>query len=414
MKAINRLKLIVFPVLSQFYCTQAALDFANSTTLLNEFTNFCYKRDLPRAMKAMNSMQNHGIYADCVTYSELIKCCVSFKAVEEGKLVHKHVLGKGYNPGTFLYNVLLHMYVKFNLLDEAQILFDQMHERNVVSWTTLISAFSNSKLNDRALGLLVLMGREGIWPNMFTYSSVLRACDDSWNLRQLHCSIVKVGFDSDVFVRSAMIDVYAKLGELENALAVFNEMVTGDLVVWNSIIGGFAQNSEGETALRLYKSMKRAGFLADESTLTTDESEASDDCRAEDEKNISKCANVVHILYDNQTAANAFSLFLRVWSLLSNGVTIYLVKTKKTPSREENTQFLQLDTNITTGNIKEVGVSYTDEITSGSIHCPYKSLLQPIDSSGTRLVKNRVCKAPTQMHLLQHLGRLMILMYCFL
>ncbi|KAK6937818.1 Pentatricopeptide repeat [Dillenia turbinata] len=78
---------------------------------------------------------------------------------------------------------------------------------------------------------------------MFSYSSVLRACDGSLNLRRLHCSIVKVRFDSDVFVQSAIIDVYAKLGDSENALAVFNEMLTGDLVVWNSIIGGFAQNT---------------------------------------------------------------------------------------------------------------------------------------------------------------------------
>lgn len=59
------------------------------------------------------------------------------------------------------------------------------------------------------------------------------------------------------------------MGELQNALGVFNEMVTGDLVVWNSIIGGFAQNSDGDEALNLYKKMKRAGFPPDQSTLTS-------------------------------------------------------------------------------------------------------------------------------------------------
>ena len=56
---------------------------------------------------------------------------------------------------------------------------------------------------------------------------------------------------------------------MQNALGVFNEMVTGDLVVWNSIIGGFAQNSDGDEALNLYKRMKRAGFPPDQSTLTS-------------------------------------------------------------------------------------------------------------------------------------------------
>ena len=58
------------------------------------------------------------------------------------------------------------------------------------------------------------------------------------------------------------------MGELQNALGVFNEMVTGDLVVWNSIIGGFAQNSDGDEALNLFKSMKRAGFPSHQATLT--------------------------------------------------------------------------------------------------------------------------------------------------
>jgi pentatricopeptide repeat protein len=154
-------------------------------------------------------------------------------------------------------------------LDEAQALFDQMPERNVVSWTTMISAYTNAKLNDKALEFLIMMLRQGVMPNMFTYSSVLRACDGLSNLRQLHSRIIKGGLESDVFVRSALIDIYSKLGELQEALGVFNEMASGDSVVWNSIIGGLAQNSDGDEALNIYKSMKKAGFPPDQSTLTS-------------------------------------------------------------------------------------------------------------------------------------------------
>lgn len=242
---------------------------ASSSSLVDEFTKFCYQRDLPRAMNAMEAMQRDRVWADAITYSELIKCCIVRGAVEQGRLVHEHVFSNGYEPKTFLINTLLNMYVKFGLLDEADNLFEEMPERNVVSWTTMLSAYSNSNLKHKALDFFTLMLREGIRPNMFTYSSVLRACDGLLNLRQLHSSIMKVGLESDVFVRSALIDTYSKLGEQQDSLNVFNEMVTGDLVVWNSIIGGFAQNSDGDEALHLYKRMKRAGFAADQSTLTS-------------------------------------------------------------------------------------------------------------------------------------------------
>jgi pentatricopeptide repeat protein len=147
-------------------------------------------------------------------------------AVNDAKLVYNHVFSNGHQPKTFLINIRLNMHGKFNLLDEAQALFDQMPERNVVSWTTMILAFTNAKLNTKALKYLILMLREGAMPNMFTYSSVLRACDGLSNFTQLYCSIIKAGLEFDVFDRSVLIDIYSKVGELQNALGIFNEMVT--------------------------------------------------------------------------------------------------------------------------------------------------------------------------------------------
>nr|GMC92596.1 pentatricopeptide repeat-containing protein At2g03880, mitochondrial [Ipomoea batatas] len=242
---------------------------STSNSLIEKFAVYCYQRDLPRAMNALYAMEKHKISADAITYSELIKCCVTRRAVEHGKRVHQHIFSNGYQPKTFLLNILLNMYVKFNMLDEAHALFNQMPERNVVSWTTIVGAYSSSKLNYMAFKLLTLMLRDGVQPNMYTYSSVLRSCDALSNLTPLHCSIIKVGLESDVFVRSALIDVYSKMGQLKSALDVFNEMKTHDRVVWNSIIGGFAQNSDGYEALTLYIKMKRAGFPADQSTLTS-------------------------------------------------------------------------------------------------------------------------------------------------
>lgn len=241
----------------------------HAASLLDDFTRCCYDRDLPRAMKALHLMQRHQIWADPVSYSELIKCCLASNSVREAKQVHQHVFSNGYEPKTFLINIFINMYVKFGMLKDAEKMFDEMHDRNVVSWTTMISAYASSNIRDKAFEYLILMLRDGVSPNMYTYSSVLRASGELFRLIQIHCSIIKVGLESDVFVRSALIDNYAKGGDLQSAWNVFNEMVTKDFVVWNSIIGAFAQNSEGDEALNLYKNMKRAGFHADQSTLTS-------------------------------------------------------------------------------------------------------------------------------------------------
>jgi pentatricopeptide repeat protein len=134
----------------------------------------------------------------------------------------------------------------------------------------VVAALANTEgRKEEALQFLVAMRRDGVAPNAYTFSSVLGACGTPGVLAAMHASIVKAGLDSDVFVRSSLIDAYMKLGDLDGGRCVFGEMVTGDLVVWNSIIAGFAQGGDGLGALELFKSMKDAGFSSNQGTLTS-------------------------------------------------------------------------------------------------------------------------------------------------
>ncbi|KAI4366484.1 hypothetical protein MLD38_022356 [Melastoma candidum] len=172
-------------------CEQRDFAASSSSSLLDDFSRYCYQRDLPRAMETMVEMHARGNWADSVTYSELVKCCLSRGAVEEGRLVYRHLCFGRYSPKTFLLNVLLNMFVRFGLQGEAEELFDKMPERNVVSWTTLIATYANTARSDRALELMTLMLREGVEPNGHTYSAVLKACGGLSKLRELHCSALK-------------------------------------------------------------------------------------------------------------------------------------------------------------------------------------------------------------------------------
>ncbi|KAJ0987114.1 hypothetical protein J5N97_005470 [Dioscorea zingiberensis] len=237
--------------------------------LFDNLAQLCHQKDLQKAMGVMNVIEDHHLRADPITYSSLIKLCIENRAVNEGRRIHRHLSDDDRPPKLFLSNSLLSMYVKFNLFEDARHLFDEMPERNVVSWTTLISALVHLDSREEAIDHLIAMLREGVRPNMYTFSSVLRACQTLRMLWSIHCCIIKCGLELDVFVRSSLIDVYSKYGDLEYGYQVFDEMATRDLVVWNSIIGGFAQSGDGYKALELFIGMKKAGFLANQSTLTS-------------------------------------------------------------------------------------------------------------------------------------------------
>ncbi|KAJ1254461.1 hypothetical protein BS78_K059500 [Paspalum vaginatum] len=243
--------------------------------LLAIFSRLCIEGPFTTALALLPDLAAAGLRAGPVSLTHLVKLCVRHGTASDGRLIHRYVethgsLSHGSGGGLYVANSLVSMYVKFGLLNDALRLFDGMPERNVVSWTTVVAALANADgRKEEALRFLVAMRRDGVPPNAYTFSSVLGACSTPGVLATTHASIFKVGLDSDVFVRSSLIDGYMKLGDLDGGRRVFDEMVTRDLVVWNSIIAGFAQSGDGVGAIELFMRMKDAGFSANQGTLTS-------------------------------------------------------------------------------------------------------------------------------------------------
>ncbi|KAJ8483916.1 hypothetical protein OPV22_016401 [Ensete ventricosum] len=150
-------------------------------------------------------------------------------------------------------------------LEEARVVFASMPERNVVSWTALISGYEQNGDEEAALGLFTQMMAEGVIPTPFTLVSILSACASLGLIergKQVHGFTFRrfIGSDSfNVFIFNALIDMYAKCGNMVSASTVFDRMPERDLVSWNSIVSGFAQNGHGKQSLDVFERMVKAG-----------------------------------------------------------------------------------------------------------------------------------------------------------
>lgn len=235
------------------------------------------------------------------TFPLVIRACSADNAVEEGRQVHAHVFKYGFGADGFSQNNLIHMYVNFHSLEEARTVFDKMPLRNVVSWTTLITGYSQCGLVDEAFEVFELMGernsvswnamiacyvqsnrfheafalfhrmRAEKWElNKYLAASMLVACTGLGALEQgkwIHGCIKKSGIELDSKLATTIIDMYCKCGCLEKAFEVFNELPHKGISSWNCMIGGLAMHGKGEAAIELFKEMQREVVAPDNITF---------------------------------------------------------------------------------------------------------------------------------------------------
>ncbi|XP_073002482.1 pentatricopeptide repeat-containing protein At1g11290, chloroplastic-like [Typha latifolia] len=150
-------------------------------------------------------------------------------------------------------------------INEAHLIFRRMTCRDTISWNTMISCFIK---NDRAGDALELLrafhvpSGDGLMPVLVTILSSIQACSGVESLLHgqiLHGYMVKSGFNYDVFICNALIDIYAKSGRLDFAEQMFRKMNVRDLASWNSMITTYTIYGDGRSALTVFYDLKKDG-----------------------------------------------------------------------------------------------------------------------------------------------------------
>ncbi|KAH7683839.1 TPR-like protein [Dioscorea alata] len=230
-----------------------------------------------------------GAVADCNILVPVISSCSQLGALSLGQSVHcyklKNILP---NDATSVHNALVGMYGRCGRLDLARSIFYGM-SRDVVTWNTLIATYAHLGYSNEALSLFDQMLAEGIKPTSAALMSALSACS---NIAALHCGtqmhiyIREMGLECDVSVCTALVDMYAKCGQIKTSREIFDSMPVKDIVAWNVMISAYGIHGYANEALEIFKEAERSGLKPNGVTFLAVLSACSHGGMIEEGKNI--------------------------------------------------------------------------------------------------------------------------------
>ncbi|KAL6603521.1 hypothetical protein ACP70R_043882 [Stipagrostis hirtigluma subsp. patula] len=247
------------------------------------------------AVHCFNSMLSDGIAPDEVTVIGVLSACAQLKDLEFGSSLHLLVrekkmlmsdnlvvalidmyakcgdiahaqevfdaMGRGQKPQPW--NAIIDGYCKIGHVDVARSLFDQMEVRDVITFNSMITGYIHSGRLRDALLLFMQMRRHNLRADNFTIVSLLTACASLGALpqgRALHACIEQRLVEEDIYLGTALLDMYMKCGRVDEATIVFQRMDDRDVRSWTVMIAGLAFNGMGKAALEHFCWMKLDGF----------------------------------------------------------------------------------------------------------------------------------------------------------
>ena len=179
--------------------------------------------------------------------------------------IHAEVLKKNLIPkDTYIATALLSCYAKCGALNKARQVFEQLPARNAVPWNALISGYAQHGLGHEALQCFGQMQDEGVSPDAFTYSCILKACGIVGALdigEDIDAEVRMQGLlEKDTVLGNALVDMYGKCGSLRKAREVFEQLPMRDVISWTTLMTSYARSGLGDETLKCFRQMQDEGI----------------------------------------------------------------------------------------------------------------------------------------------------------
>ncbi|EFJ17102.1 hypothetical protein SELMODRAFT_115259 [Selaginella moellendorffii] len=198
-------------------------------------------------------------------YLDLLLACGRSRNLGNGRRLHARIVATGHQDVMFLANHILIMYGKCGGMEDLSRAFSEMKRRNIVSWNAVISAYAQNDRSSDAIVIFLRMLLDGIQPSYVTFTSVLNAFAGPelhrW-AKLVHDLALEVGFGSHPVVATALLNMYSKVGSIDRARQVFDELAIKDVVSWSNMIAAYAQTGHGTEALEMFHRMDAEGIQA--------------------------------------------------------------------------------------------------------------------------------------------------------
>ncbi|KAJ6710075.1 PENTATRICOPEPTIDE REPEAT-CONTAINING PROTEIN [Salix koriyanagi] len=218
------------------------------------------------ALSFFQKMISRNMKIDEYTLPSVLNSFASMKDMQNAISVHCLIIKTGFEAYKLVNNALIDMYAKQGKLDCAIMAFSKMVDKDVVSWTSLVTGYSHNGSYEEAIKLFCKMIVSGVYPDQIAVASVLSACAELTVLRfgqQIHATLVKSGLGSSLSVDNSLVTMYAKCGSIVDANRAFDSMPTRDVISWTALIVGYAQNGRGKHSLQFYDQMIATGTKPD-------------------------------------------------------------------------------------------------------------------------------------------------------
>ncbi|KAL5978780.1 hypothetical protein ACLOJK_029897 [Asimina triloba] len=211
-----------------------------------------------------------GLSPNATTMASVLPACARCEAFPHKEGFHGYVLKRGFGGDRYVQNALLDMYARIGKLEVSQKIFEELDDKDLVSWNTMITGYIVNGRHEEALRLLSeillednISGKKfSFKPNSITLMAVLPGCAILAALgkgKEIHAYAVRNELASDITVGSALVDMYAKSGCLTLSRRVFDQMPKRCVITWNALIMAYGMHGHGEEALKLFKYMTSEG-----------------------------------------------------------------------------------------------------------------------------------------------------------